>query len=1220
MLMNVPGLEPQKYAEMERLSGKWHISIDGTLVSQMQDEPMFQALGLNKYRLLGVEPNVGRVIRFADLHRHSDCSLLDGMTKIDEMVAHTEYAGALTDHGNMYGFLEYFKAMNKAGKKPIIGFEGYIESLDGQLKGRHVILLAKNNTGLKNLYKLTSEAYDNFKSKPHVTWAMLRKYHEGVICLSACLSGLIPTALKENDLDTARLAMKQFVGVFGTEDFYVELQRHHIEEENRIFASLRALAKEFNLKVVATTDSHYPTKEDGYVHEIILCLRTKATMDDSRRLKYDGTGYHLMNSEEMETLFADCPEALDNTLELADRCDVSLDLGQVNLPKYDIPKRFDTPIAYMRYLSQKGFEDRYGETPYKTDPVYLERLGYELDMIEQMGFAEYFIIIWDFVNFARKNNIYVGPGRGSAAGSIVAYCLGITDLCPIKYNLMFERFLNPERVSWPDIDMDIEYYRRGEVIQYINRKYGAENVCRIVAFGTEAAKQSVKDVARCLGMPATYGAKLSGMVPKEVDMTIERALEVSPDFQTAYRADADAKRIIDIAKRIEGNRRHATLHACGIVIAPGIVSDYLPTSMELDPMTEVRAQASQVTKEEVEELSLIKMDLLGLKNMGVIHEVIDRVQENYGKETILTKIGSAHSEIRYQDIPLGDRATYKMLAQGITGGVFQMESPGMTRVVTQMLSDLDSIPDDQLEAVCFERLIAAVALYRPGPMDYIPDYVTGLRNPKSVHYDCPEEESILSSTYGVMVYQEQLIQIAQKLAGFSLGRADVIRRGCAKKKKDVLAAEREAFIYGNKAAFEAGKESKLAPGCVGNGITNQAAEDVWEKMVKFASYAFNRSHAACYAYIAYLTAYMSCHWPDEFYAALLNAFIETKEKVKGYLAQADRRNITLLPPDINLSDCEFRAEGKTIRFGLRGISGLKGTATAIVDERRKNGLFSDMQDLYERLAGCDERLGKSNVEGLVYSGALSSLNSNKAALIALYPLLESNYKSDAVNRALGQFSLFSAEASRIATPTVRPMQEAEEMSKECDALGIYLTKHPADEFLKRLTNPPANYRALDVLMEREEGETGIQTVGLIKNCRPFYTKSNTQMCSFDIETKFATMSCIVFPRSFGTCKMALRDDVVTGVVCNLIYDDRKEQMQLVVDNVVDIDVLISEPAAPITVEIHSKAEQDRILSFVEGHPGDVPVCLVFQGKHYPLRCRVKPSVAAIEFLNDGFRV
>lgn len=978
MRIHVKGIKPGEYAEMVRTDSGWDVFKDNQLAGAIPNSPQFNPLQLPKYRLLGLENEEARVIRFASLHCHSDNSLLDGMTQVPEMIKRMEYAGALTDHGNMYGFLGYYKGMKKAGKKPILGFEGYMVDLEGKLtrKPRHVILLAKNNQGVDNLFKLTSEAFDHFKSKPQITWEMLEKYHEGVICLTACLGGLVPTLIKEGRLDAAREAVQRFISIFGTDDFYIELQRHQISQEELVNKHLLQIAEDFGLKIVATIDSHYPTKEDSHPHEILLCIQNKKDLNDPTHRKYEGTGYWMMDSEEMEELFSDLPEALDNTLEIADKCNVELKLGEVNLPRYTIPEQFETPMDYMEHLAQSGYDRHFSGTPHKKDPVYLDRFRYELDMIRQMGFASYFIIVWDFINYCRTNNIYVGPGRGSAAGSLVAYCLGITDMDPIKYQLLFERFLNPERISWPDIDTDIEYSRRPEVIQYITQKYGAGNVCRIVTFGTLAAKQVLKDVGRVLGKTPGYTAKLANAIPTAPGMTIKKALDESPEFRRIFETEPEAREIIEIGKRLEGNKRHSSQHACfeagtlietdrgyipiekvdigdmvmthlgeyrrvtnlirtrttevyelhvkdvravtvvtgnhpvltaplhsssmercrwkevqeldpdcdrivcrqngrfvarkfwkflrrtepqfmynltveeassyvanaivahncGLVIAPSIVSDYLPTSMEIDRETDEKSLTSQVVMSEVEELSLIKMDLLGLKTMGVIHEVIDNVQKNYGKEAALKQIGSSRDELRFQDIPLDDRKVYQMLARGETGAVFQLESPGMTKLIMQMFADIDELPDDRL-GECFERLIAAVALYRPGPMDFIPNYIEGMNDVRNIHYLTPELKEILRPTYGVIVYQEQVMQIVRALAGYSMGRADTVRKAMGKKKKAIMAAEKAVFIYGNKEAFESGKDPSYAPGCLANGISEEIAEKIWGQMDSFASYA-----------------------------------------------------------------------------------------------------------------------------------------------------------------------------------------------------------------------------------------------------------------------------------------------------------------------------------------------------------------------------------------------
>lgn len=1218
MNINVSGLEPGKYAEMVRENGNWILTIDGAMVGQVKDTHEFYALGRDHYRILGVGEGIGRVIRFADLHRHSDCSLLDGMTKIPEMVERTEYAGALTDHGNMYGFLEYYKAMNAVGKQPIIGFEGYIADMDGTLNGRHIIFLAKNDVGVKNLFKLTSDSFNNFKRKPHVTWNMLHRHHEGIICLTACLGGLVPAALRAGDMGMARRILENLIDIFGKEDVYVEIQRHGLQEEPCINGQLIQLAKTCGVKVVATTDAHYPNEDDKNPHEVLLCLQTGKTMADPMHLKYNGSGYFLHNSEEMENLFSDIPEALDNTLEIADRCQVNIKLHDVNLPQYAIPDGFKTPTEYMEHLAKQGFKDRFGGTPHETDKTYLDRFAYEIDMIKKMGFESYFIIVWDFINYARNNNIYVGPGRGSAAGSIVAYCMGITDLDPIKYNLLFERFLNPERVSWPDIDTDIEFSGRSKVIQYMIHKYGAENVCRIVTFGTMAAKQAVRDVGRCLGLPAWYSTKLAGMIPKAPGMTIKAALDMAPDFKLAYDSDHDARTIIDIAMRLEGSKRHASQHACGLALAPSPVSDFLPTSMEKDTESGERALASQVVMTEVEELSLIKMDLLGLKNMGVIHEVIDRVLEEYGKDAVLKKIGSTHDEVRYQDIPLNDRAMYQMLAKGLTGGVFQLESEGMTKIVQQMLSDVDSLPESRMDE-CFERLVAAVALYRPGPMEYIPNYIAGMKDSHNVQYLTPELESILKPTYGVIVFQEQVMQIVQKLAGYSLGRADLVRKAMGKKKQAIMDAERKVFIYGNLDAYNAGKDENYAPGCINNGIPEFVAEKIWDQMADFAKYAFNRSHAVCYAYIAAITAYMSCHWTAEFYAALLNAFIENSDKVKAYLSQASRRNIHLLPPDINRSECTFKPENGDIRFGLQGISGVKSAAEQIVSERKANGPFNSLQDLYERMGDRGSVLNKKSLEGLIYAGSLSSFSVNKAALLAQLPLLEKNYKRTAQICQMGQMVLFSKDEMQVPLPDVPPLPSRAEQDFEYKAIGMYLSNHPADEVdAVAVSAHVCRYKpiaTLKTLTSMKEVATG----GMICNLKQFYTKKGARMASFELETKYESISCVVFPNDYEKCMGELADTKVVFVMGDLRYDDQREMTQLVVTGISSIESAKKKDGSIFDVTVSNKDEQDRVLDYISKHPGPNRVRLIGNGRSVVLAKGFEACQSAIDYLSGGYK-
>lgn len=733
------------------------------------------------------------------------------------------------------------------------------------------------------------------------------------------------------------------------------------------------------------------------------------------------------------------------------------------------------------------------------------------------------------------------------------------------------------------IDSDIEFSRRPEVIQYMVKKYGEENACRIVTFGTLAAKQAVRDVGRCLGKPVGYCTKLSGYIPKGPGMTIKQALDMVPDFRNVYNTDTEARTIIDLAMRLEGNRRHASQHACGLVLSPRPVSDFLPTSMEQDKETGTKSLTSQVTKDEVEALSLIKMDLLGLKNMGVIHEVMDRIMETRGEAAVRSLMHVPDGAIRYQDIPFDDRATYKMLAKGLTGGVFQLESEGMTHLVQDLLSDVDTLPDERM-GECFERIVAAVALYRPGPMDYIPDYLQGVKDPSKVCYDCPQEESILASTYGVLVYQEQLMQIAQKLAGYTMGEADVIRKACGKKKQDLLAKERRKFIYGNKEDYDAGKTKHHIIGCVDNGIPEKVAIEIWEKMEKFGKYAFNRSHAVCYAVISIITAFMSCHWTEEFYAALLNAFIETGDKVKEYLSQAAKRNIPLLPPDINRSQCGFKSEGNGIRFGLQGISGLKAMAEDVVDERAKAGDFTTFQDLYDRMSARNAKLNKKCLEGLIYGGAMNAFSDNKADLLAAIPMLEANDKSTSAARQMGQFSLFG---TTITLPTGTPrMPGRVELDREFDALGMYLSRHPADELVAFVAHNPRCTTIDAILAQKiEEGRRiNCQTVGLISNLRQFMTRNTEEwMCSFTLSTKFASIPCVMFPKDYKKFGPLIRENIVICACGYVTQDNRNEDAkQFVVSGVFDEDSMYKTDGA-IEVTVRNKDEQTNLLRFIKAH-------------------------------------
>ena len=1199
--LHTTDIQPETRLDMKKEpNGTWSVFKDNTLIAadiQFDDHD----LGLDHYKIITNDENSARVVRFADLHRHSDNSLKDGIIKVSDMVQHTEYAGALTDHGNLYGFLEYYKAMNAAGKHPIIGFEAYQADMNGDLNRRHLILLAKNNQGYQNLVKMASESYDHFYRVPHVTWDMLEQYHEGIICTSACLGGAIPKAILAQDMELARNIIRRFLDLFG-DDFYLEIQRHQLKDEFVVNRQLLNLAKEFHIPVIATTDSHYLKKEDAYAQEITLCLQTGKTISEPH-FHFEGTGYHLHTSEEMEELYQDIPEVLDNTLLLAEKCDVSIKLGDVNLPNYVIPDGFKTPLDYFKYLCNEGFKKRFAGKPELTDTRYLERFQYEMNTIEQMHFESYFIIVQDFINYAKSIDVYIGPGRGSAAGSLLAFCMGITDMNPIRFNLLFERFLNPERVSWPDIDTDIEHVGRQKVIDYITQKYGADNVCRIVTFGTMAAKMVIKDVSRVLEYPNSWANALAKLVPSDPKMTLKKAMEQNPELSNRYQTEADVKRVLDIAKVLEGCKRHASQHACGLVISPSKVSDFLPTSMEINTETGEKGLTSQVVMTEVEELSLLKMDLLGLKNMTAIHEVISTIAKTRG------------IRLKYQDIPLNDRATYQMLQRGLTGGVFQLESQGMTGIIAQMLSDADTLPEERI-GECFERLIAAVALYRPGPMDYIPDYISGARNPNEVHYDCPEEESILSTTYGVLVYQEQLMQIAQKIAGYSLGEADILRKACGKKKKALMDKEHDKFISGNRALYETGKEKHLVPGCVGNGIDQKVAEEIWNKMVKFASYAFNRSHAACYAWIAYITAYMACHWTEEFFCAMLNAFEDINDKVKAYLSIATNRKISILPPDVNKSSSKCTVESGNIRLGFHILNQMNKYGQLIVKERDANGLFIDYQDFYDRMSDAGSAPSKSVTESLVFSGCLDCFHLNKHQLLSMTKTLADNYKKEAANRAMGQISLFSAAQQKVVPPDEEEFHKNTLMDEEYRAVGFYLTAHPVDELYKAAVNEES-FATITELSGIRIATKNITTYGVLADIKMLFTKKNDEMYAFTASDRYSTIRCVLFPKNVAANKHRLSERAIVKIIGSLSIDEERGP-QIIVNELLSVKDEAVNTTKSVTVSIHDKFEQTKLLDYAEKHPGDYSIRILANGHIYPIKRKIDLSISTLDFLQSQF--
>lgn len=1149
------------------------------------------------------------IARFADLHRHSDNSLLDGICKVKDMVKLSVPQGALTDHGVLYGFLEFYKEMRKASKKPIIGCEVYVENLSHELSRDHLILLAENDEGYHTLMKIVSNAYTHMKGgRPHILLQELQANHNGLIATSACIAGTIAKHIRAGEMEQAETALQTYLDIFGASNFYLEIQRHGIPDEKTVEMVYRRWAKEKGLKVIAATDSHYASRDDKQAHEIALCMQTGKTLLQDH-MKFEGTGYHIHTSEEMEELFGDYPEALENTLELASRCQVEIHLGDVNLPRFDIPEPYQTPEEFFSFLCESGFKKRFSGTEKLHDPRYKERYDYEMEMIKKMGFVSYFLIVWDFINFARSHNIYVGPGRGSAAGSLLAYCIGMTDLDPIELNLLFERFLNPERVSWPDVDTDFEHTGREAVIDYIRQKYGEDRVCRIITFGTEAARMVIKDVGRVLGYSPVFCGALAKKVPAEPHMTIQKALEDNPELKNDYESRHDVKKILDFAMKLEGCKRHASQHACGLVISPSTLSNYLPTALVKDNETGNVDLTSQVIMTEVEELSLLKMDLLGLKNMTVIHESIDAINRKYG------------TNLDYHDIPLDDKATIKFLSEGHTGGVFQLESPGMTKVVTRMLADIDTLPDEELHQG-FERLIAAVALYRPGPMAYIDDYIAGMQNPDDIHYDCPEVQSILQPTYGQIIYQEQVMQIVQKLAGYTLGRADIVRKAMGKKKIDLMEKERKVFIYGNREAFEAGKDANYAPGCIANGISEQTAEIIWSKMADFAKYAFNRSHAACYAYIAMITAWLSCHYPEEFYAAMLNAFCSSGDKFKSYLAQASRRGLRILPPDVNASHENFFAHENGIRYGLKGLKGMDKYAGKIVNERNKNGAFLSFQDFYKRM-----RVEKKAFEALLYAGALDGFHETRRSLFTAFPKFVANAAQES-KVIEGQMNLFDgavnpddAKYSQIDIEQYPEFDGKMLMQMEHETLGFYLSSHPADAYEKLCRREPRFYSITKLCEDEPFGR--VTTVGLIQNLRTIFTRTEEIMYLFTLENRYHTIPCVVFPKEVQANQQALQEGNVVKI--HGLFQENDRGKQIVVNTMIHGDAIQASDSQTVIVQIENKAQQIQLLQWAENNKGSFELVILAPDKNNPGQLReystnkkIAKDIVSMDYLTRNF--
>ncbi len=1049
---------------------------------------------------------------FTHLHVHTEYSLLDGSNKIKEYVKRVKELGmdsaAITDHGVMYGVIDFYKACKAEGINPILGCEVYVapnsrfdkELTGGEDRYYHLVLLAENNKGYENLMKIVSRGFtEGYYYKPRVDLELLQEYHEGIIALSACLAGEVQRYIQKGLVDEAKKAALKYQDCFGKGNYFLELQDHGLPEQKLVNTTLLQMSRELDIPMVVTNDVHYTYADDVKPHDILLCLQTGKKLSDEDRMRYEGGQYYVKSEEEMKGLFPYAWEAVENTQRIADRCHVEIEFGVTKLPKFDVPEGYNS-WTYLNKLCYDGLKERYGDENAPAGEIgqtLKERLDYELNVIQTMGYVDYFLIVWDFINYAKQNGIMVGPGRGSAAGSIVSYCLKITNIDPIRYNLLFERFLNPERVSMPDIDIDFCFERRQEVIDYVGRKYGQEKVVQIVTFGTLAAKGVIRDVGRVMDLPYAYVDSLAKMIPNELNITIDKALQMNPDMRKLYETDEQVKELIDMSRRLEGLPRHTSMHAAGVVICSRPAEDLVPLSRGADGSI-----TTQFTMTTIEELGLLKMDFLGLRTLTVLRDAVKLVKQSTGKE------------INLDQIDFDDKKVLASIGTGKTDGVFQLESAGMKNFMKE------------LKPQNLEDIIAGISLYRPGPMDFIPKYIKGKSNFGTVTYLCPQLEPILSPTYGCIVYQEQVMQIVRDLGGYTLGRSDLVRRAMSKKKQAVMEKERANFVYGN--------QEEGVPGCVANGIPENVASKIYDEMMDFAKYAFNKSHAACYAVVSYQTAYLKYYYPVEFMAALMTSVIDNPGKVAEYIMVCRSMGITILPPDINQGESGFSVNGNSIRYALTAIKSVgRPVIDAVVNERKERGAYTNLQDFITRMA--DKDINKKAIENFIKAGALDSLGGTRKQFMSAYVQIMDHIVHDRKNNMAGQISLFDiVDESEKSSYDVR-LPDVGEYSKdmilafEKEVLGIYVSGHPLEEFedlwRRGITNTTA-----DFVLEEESGETRVRdnascTIGgIISNKKIKYTKNDKIMAFLQIEDLVGTVEVIVFPRDYEKNSMKLLED------------------------------------------------------------------------------------------------
>lgn len=1132
---------------------------------------------------------------FVHLHIHSEFSLLDGANRIKDLPVRAKELGmkamAITDHGVMYGVIDFYKACKKEGIKPIIGCEVYVASrtrFDKEPQDKkyyHLILLAKNNKGYQNLSKLVSLGFtEGYYYKPRIDLEILEKYHEGIICLSGCLAGAVSQAILNGNIEEAENVAKWHHDVFG-EDYYLEIQNNGVKEQVMVNQKIIQIARRLNIPIVATNDAHYLKKEDAYNHEVLLCIQTGKHMTDEDRMRFETDELYVKSPEEMSEYFKNFPDAIENTVKIAEKCNVEFEFGHTILPNYDVPPEYATHYDYFKKLCDDGIKKRYGENP---SQEILDRAAYELKIISQMGYVDYYLIVWDYINYAKSVGIPVGPGRGSGAGSILAYAIGITDIDPMKYNLLFERFLNPERISMPDFDVDFCYERRGEVIDYVERKYGKDHVSQIITFGTMSARMVIRDVGRALDMPYAECDKLAKMIPNELHITIKKAMEQNKELRDLYESDDEIHKMLDIAMALEGMPRQASTHACGIVITKEPVDTYVPLYVRDGQIS------TQFIMTTLEELGLLKMDFLGLRTLTVIQDAIDLVKENRGIDVEFDK-------------DMNDPNVYKLWQNGESVGIFQFESQGMTNFMKELKPD------------CLEDIIAGVSLYRPGPMDQIPRYIKNKKDPEHAEYTHPSLIPILKVTYGCMVYQEQVMQIVRDLAGYSLGRADLVRRAMGKKKLDVMAKEREYFIHGQ--TDENG--NVVIKGCIRNGIDEASANKIFDEMAEFAKYAFNKSHAAAYAVVSYRTAYLKAYYPEEFMAATLNSFLGNLDKTPMYIDECKRLNIDILKPDINKSFTKFTVDNGKIRFGLGSVKNVGIAAVnAIVKEREENGAYESFTDFCERMK--NEAVNKKCIESLIRAGAFDQFEQTRATLLASFESILDTIQDTNRKSFAGQVTMFDLAAPednvnelKYTFNEQKEFSEKDLLSMEKEMLGIYISGHPLENLRTQIENETnvnsmklkefANLQSTvldegEFIARKNEFKDGqfVKYAGIITSVKKKYTKNNTIMAFVTVEDLYGTVEIIVFENCYQEASKYLVEESIVMVEGRLSIreDDEPKIVARTIKPFGDNTQKI------LTIDINGMDEPKKdklrgLIRFFHGERNNMPVQIMEDGDLKP---------------------